>query len=100
MLTIFLCLGGGAVGFSLGILWLLVVNERAEIVLDEFEGTVNSIADGIARVTLCELNRGNDTFYGEYPAAELESLGIHDRFCCKTIQQRDGAVRIEMTPKD
>lgn len=100
MLVIFLCLGSVAVGFSLGVLWASVANERAEKVLDEFDGTINRVADGIAHVTLCEVNGGNVTFYGEYPADDLEALGIRDRFCCKTILQRNGAVQIQMTPKD
>ena len=64
------------------------------IILEEFAGTVDSIHEGTAYVTLVAKS-GGEELEGEYPAADLEKLGIFldDRFVCKTVL-RGGKVKV------
>ena len=71
-------------GIAVSITWLYFTNRS--IVLEEFTGMVDSINDGKAYVTLIPED-GGEELEGEYPAKELENLGIklYSRFLCKTI---------------
>jgi hypothetical protein len=55
-------------------------------VLEEFEGFVDKFDGGVAHVTL--KTESGETFYGEYPAAELKAQGIRERrrFKCWTVE--------------
>jgi len=55
--------------------------------LENFEGFVDQMRDGIAYVTLKSVEHG-DMMYGTYPAAELLAKGIRERrrFKCSTIE--------------
>jgi len=55
-------------------------------VLEEFEGFVDKFDSDVAHVTL--KTQSGETFYGEYPAAELKAQGIREgrRFKCWTIE--------------
>ena len=70
---------------------------RRHALLEEFEGFVEQIDGNLAYVTLKD--KAGQTLYGEYPASELETLGIHERrrFRCRTFDVGDGNVRIELS---
>jgi hypothetical protein len=55
-------------------------------VLEEFEGFVDKFDGEVAHVTL--KTSSGETFYGEYPAAELKAQGIRERrrFKCWTVE--------------
>lgn len=55
-------------------------------VLEAFEGFVDKFDNGVAHVTL--KTESGETFYGEYPAAELKAQGIRERrrFKCWTVE--------------
>lgn len=57
------------------------------MILENFEGFVDQIRDGIAYVTLKSVEHG-DTMHGTYPAAELLNKGIRERrrFKCATVE--------------
>ncbi len=65
--------------------------------LERFEGFVDQIEDGTAYVTLT--SEAGETLDGEYPAAELEALGIRERrrFICTTLD-RQGHVEVHLGP--
>lgn len=55
-------------------------------VLEEFEGFVDQFDGEVAYVTL--KTPSGETFYGQYPTAELMARGIRERrrFVCKTVE--------------
>lgn len=66
-------------------------------VLEEFEGFVDRFDADIAHVTLKTMS--GETFYGEYPAAELKAMGIGERrrFKCWTVEH-GSSVNFVMEP--
>lgn len=72
-----------------------------EIVLEHFDGFVDSIKNGVALVTLKSREHG-DELSGEYSAVLLAEQHIHEqsRFLCRTVQEGRGTrVEIEAIPK-
>lgn len=67
------------------------------VVLEELTGFVDQIRGDVALVTLT--SKAGDTLYGEYPAKELDALGIreHRRFLCRTIDESP-LLRLELEP--
>lgn len=59
-------------------------------VLEEFEGFVDQFDGDVAHVTL--KTQSGETFYGEYPAADLKAQRIHEhrRFKCWTVEVGSG----------
>ncbi len=69
-------------------------------VLENFEGFVDQMRDGIAYVTLKSVEHG-DTMCGTYSAAELLANGIKERrrFKCSTIDHgKMVEIRLEAIP--
>jgi hypothetical protein len=66
-------------------------------VLEEFEGFVDKFEGDVAHATL--KTQSGETFYGEYPAAELKAQGIRERrrFKCWTVEVGPG-VEFVMEP--
>ena len=66
------------------------------IVLEHFDGFVDSIENGMALVTLKSREHG-DELLGQYPAAQLTEQGIYEqsRFLCRTVQEGQ-ATRVEI----
>jgi hypothetical protein len=59
-------------------------------ILEGFEGFVDQFDGDVAHVTL--KTQSGETFYGEYPAADLKAQGIreHRRFQCWTVEVGSG----------
>ena len=70
---------------------------RRRVALEEFEGFVEEVDDEVAYVTLKD--KTGQKLQGEYPASELETLGIHERrrFYCRTFDVGGGNVKIELS---
>lgn len=67
------------------------------VVLERFDGFVDCIDCGRAFVTL--RSKHGDELIGEYPAVELERLGIRERrrFICETVRVQTGEIEIWLT---
>lgn len=67
-------------------------------VLEEHNCFVDRIIDNVAYITLVDV-KDNTVLWGEYPADELEALGIFERkrFICRVIETEDD-LKLEMIP--
>jgi hypothetical protein len=68
------------------------------IELERFTGVVNTIRDGRAYVTLRDAQ--GDELIGQYPAWQLEQVGVVHAFECRTELAREGHFRVVFTPKE